>query len=381
VAYHGRTTGGEGAAAPGTGGIGRHTGRRRWPMAAAAVAALTTLAVAGCGASSSPLSGPAPLQAIPRASVIAGETRGTGSRSGVTGGALFGGNGSLVPVEPLLGRRLAIVREYYGVGESFPNPTDSHIMASGSTLMVSLDTNPGGPTYASIAAGYEDGTILAFLEAMNRAAIRYHLAAIYFCFEHEADVQAHHYGLGSPAQFVQAWDHLHQLAQSAHLNWTDGGRIHWVWILSHEAFVPIAQRTAGARQEGIASEYWPGSNEVDVVGADGYEGHGCPRQPPGEVRTAGTLFGPVISFAHQHGGLPVFITEWGATAYPTPQWQALFIRQMQAFVTVNPEIAAALYWNSSGHHPHCDFSINANPVSIAAMSTMGSSRGLQGRVG
>jgi hypothetical protein len=373
--------------APGAGGPGRRTHRRHW---LAVVTALATLAAAGCGGSSSPSSspspspsqsGPAPLKTIPTAPAVAGETRGTGSRSDVTGGALFGGNISLVPEEARLGRKLAIVREYYKLGEAFPKPVDSRLMASGSTLLVSLDTPPGGPTYASIAAGYHDGTITAFLEAMNRAAIRHHLAAIYFSFEHEPNARVQHLGLGSPAQFIQAWDHVHALAQLLHLNWTDGGRILWVWILSYQTFIPLSQRPPRALHGATAAEFWPGSTEVDVIAADGYEGYGCPRQQPGQVRTAGFLFGPAIRFAHQHGGLPVFITEWGATSFPAAQWQALFIRQMQAFIAANPEIAAVLYWNSPSRHPDCNFAINAHPGSVAAMVRIARSRALQGHLG
>ena len=59
---------------------------------------------------------------------------------------------------------------------------------------------------------------------MERSAVKYHLPAIYVTFEHEADVLTHHRALGTPAQFIQAWDHIHQLAAAAHLNWNDGGR-------------------------------------------------------------------------------------------------------------------------------------------------------------
>jgi hypothetical protein len=59
----------------------------------------------------------------------------------------------------------------------------------------------------------------------------------------------------------------------------------------------------------------------------------------------------------------------------------LFIRQMQAFIAANPEIAAVLYWDSPGHHTHSNFTINANPASVAAMARIGRSRALQGHVG
>ncbi len=355
---------------------GGRTGRR-W-LAIAAAAGLVALAASGCGGSSGPASG-SPFRPGVTGPAIAHENSGTGSRSGVTGGALFGGNTSLVPEETALGRKLAIVRVYYRFGDSFPTFTDSQIMASGSTLVVSLNTLRGGATYASIAAGMQDGYISSFLRAVNQAAIRYHLPAIYFSFEHESSLTSKHAGLGSPAQFVQAWDHIHQLAAAMHLNWNDGGRIHWVWIQLHGTFVPVNQRPAGWPIYGAPSAYWPGRNEVDIVAADGYNHPGC-NAHAGPV-TPQSLFGPLISFAHQNGGLPVFITEWGSTAVPSGQEQTGFIGQMQAFVAANPEIVAVLYWNSHGARPRCSFSVNAHPASVSALATMAHSAALQGRLG
>jgi len=353
---------------------GGHTSRR-WFAIAAAVA-LVTLALAGCGGSSGPPVGLRPGMTGP---VIVNENSGTGSRSGVTGGALFGGNTSLVREETALGRRLAIVRVYYRLGDSFPTNTDSQIMASGSTLMLSLNTPLGGPTYASIAAGQYDGYLSSFLQAVNQAAIRYHLPAIYFSFEHESSLSIKHTGLGSPAQFVQAWDHIHQLATTMHLNWNDGGRIHWVWIQMYGTFIPENQRLPGWPIFGAPAAYWPGRNEVDIVAADGYSHPGCHgRTGP---MTPQSLFGPLLSFAHRNGGLPVFITEWGSTAFPSSQWQTGFIGQMQAFVAANPEIVAVLYWNSRGAGEHCNFIVDTHPASVSALATMAHSAALQGRLG
>jgi len=314
------------------------------------------------------------------------ESAGTGSRSGVTGGALFGGNAPLVKVAGRLGRRLAIVRVYYRIGESFPTPESRQLMASGSTLVVSLDSVPGaGPGYASIVAGREDTAIGAFLRAVNQAAVTYHLGAIYICFEHEAD-NPNHLALGSPSEFIQAWDHVHQLAQSGHLNWNDGGRLHWVLILEHDAYfrvLPQFLRNGG----GGASAYWPGASEVDIVAADGYNHTGC--KNPGSAGAAGSsqsvtpgeLFDPVLSFAHSHGGLPVFITEWGSQAGYAFAGQPAFIAQMRAFVSANREIGAALYFDwRSAQSPRCSSIINNLPASVSAMAAMGHSPDLQGRV-
>jgi hypothetical protein len=164
-----------------------------------------------------------------------------------------------------------------------------------------------------------------------------------------------------------------------HLDWNDGGRIHWVWIQLHGTFVPVNQRPPGWPINGAPTAYWPGSNEVDIVAADGYSHPGC-QGHAGPV-TPQSLFGPLLSFAQQHGGLPVFITEWGSTAFPSSQWQTGFIGQMQAFVAANPEIVAVLYWNSHGAGPHCTFSVNAHPASVSALAEMAHSAALQGRLG
>jgi hypothetical protein len=298
------------------------------------------------------------------------ETPAAGRKSATTGGALFGGNAALASQEGNLGRRLAIIRVYYRVGEPFPTPQDQQLMVAGSTLLVSLGT--GGASYASIAAGNHDAAIMAFLRAVNQAALRFHLGAIYVSFAHEPDSPRHRW-FGSPAQFVQAWDHIHQLAQSAHLDWNQGGRLHWVLILIHSSFT-----------NGMAGWFWPGTGEVDIVGADGYNSYACKAAKRGvnisyagnAAVTPASIFDPAILFAHAHGGLSVFISEWGSDLSPAGA-QSAFIRQMQAYVERNREIGAVMYWDSGFS---CNYSVNGNPLAIAALTEMGHAAALQGRV-
>lgn len=385
-----------------------HKARHR----AAVLAGIGGLAVlaAGCGGGAGlPVAAPSHSPGLPSASSGAGtphqhhghghqgrppvsggsmnpaqESTGTGNKSGVTGGALFGGTNSLAQEDAKLGRKLAIVREYYHIGEKFPTPESKQLMARGSTLLVSLDSVGGhGPNYTSIAAGHDDATIRAFLKAMNQEARSYHLGAIYISFEHEAD-NPQHVPLGSPAEFVRAWDHIHQLAQSAHLNWNDGGHLHWVLILMHAAYY---RNMPNWQTGGPASAYWPGANEVDVVAADGYNHIGCKQSGQGGSASSavslspGDLFNPLISFAHSHGGLPVFITEWGTQAGKYASRQPAFIGSMRAYVTANREIAAAMYFDSRNpQFPACSSIINNLPASVSAMAAMGHSSRLQGRV-
>jgi hypothetical protein len=285
-----------------------------------------------------------------------------GSASGVTGGALFGANYPLVSEQNSIGRKLAIVRLYYHIGDTFPgHPKYRKLLQAGQTVLVSLDSS--GSSYTSITDGQENAPILKFMEQLNNDASKYHLGAVYIDFEHEPDNVRHKY-LGTPAQFVKAWDHIHALASSRDLDWNDGGYLHWVLILIHNTY-------------SANMPYWPGSSEVDIVGADGYNSAGCgnahKHQSPW---TPQQVFAPLVSFAASHGNMPVFLAEWGSDDVPSGE-QANFIGQMQSYVTDNHSIAGAMYWNT--HVGNCDYRIQGDSASVSAMATMGKSSALQGQ--
>jgi hypothetical protein len=115
---------------------------------------------------------------------------------------------------------------------------------------------------------------------------------------------------------------------------------------------------------------------VDVIAADGYNRGGCRNHnaasmPTQAQVTPGSLFDPVLTFASTHGGLPVFIAEWGSAFYSgAPGWQAGFIPLMKAYVLANPSIAGVLYWDQRGNLA-CDFAVNGHAQSVAAMAAMG----------
>jgi hypothetical protein len=366
-----------------------HPIRRRWtaPGRAAAIAGGLVLAaaglatLAGCRDQTAALSraaqfssstGRIPASGFPGHGVaspahLAREGRiamVSGGPSGVTGGALFGGNYSVVPLEHSLGRKLAIVRLYYFIGNAFPgNAKYQRLLAHGRTVLVSMDT---GSTYASIAAGKRDSAILSFLTAVNQAAVRYHLGSIYISFEHEPD-SMHHRKMGAPVQFLQAWDHIHQLAVSHRLVWDDGGRLHWVLILIHNTYA----------QSWRVNEFWPGPDEVDLVAADGYNSYGCGSGGQHQQQTPTDTFGPIIRFAAAHGGLPVFLAEWGSDNMP-PGTQATYIHQMASFVARNSLVAGAMYWDT--HVGNCNYKVDGIAASISALAVMGKSPALQGHV-
>jgi hypothetical protein len=295
--------------------------------------------------------------------------------AGITGGALFGGTSPLLAEQGHLGRKLAIVRLYYMIGQKFKTPKVDRLMSAGGTVLASLDIPHGhGITYASVAAGRQDKQIRAWLTQAEQEAVAHNISAVYVSFEHEANTTANHV-LGTPAQFQAAWKHIHRIAAGGHLNAGTGGRLRWAMILMHTAYFPASMRPHWSLRLGFASKYFPGTANVDVIAADGYNRGGCRSHkgsmPTEAAVTPGSLFNPVLTFARTHGQLPVFIAEWGSAFYSgAPAWQAHFIPLMKAYVLDNPSIAAAIYWDNRGYFG-CDFSVNGHPLSVAALAAMG----------
>jgi hypothetical protein len=345
----------------------------RGMVAGAALAGMMTL-VAGGGAASaqsvvtnarSATAGAGSLSGVRPASRLHTAGRLTAANTFPTkGGILFGGTDQIANLSSQLGRNLAIIRVYYTIGQSFPSYIDNEHMSEGSTLLVSLDSN--GQSYAGITSGQYDTTINTFLAAVNAAAVKYDLTSVFITFQHEPD-NSKHASLGTPAEFVAAWDHVHQLAAAADLDWNqgDGGRLMWTLILLHNTYA------IGTNADG----YWPGASEVDVVATDGYNSYGCSKTVTSN-QTPTEIFSPLLSFAKTNGGMPVIIAEWASYA-GNPAAQVTFIQQMQTYLTNNhKKIKAADYWDDAG--ANCSYKIDSNPASIAALKVLGASADLQG---
>jgi hypothetical protein len=250
-------------------------------------------------------------------------------------------------------------------------------MAQGTTVLASLDVPFGhGITYASIAAGHQDTQILAWLTQAEQNAVTYGIHAVYVTFEHEANDPDNSVN-GTPAQFVKAWDHMHALAAKAHLNVGVGGRLRWVLILEHLAYFTVSERPKWSLRLGMATNYWPGAANVNVVAADGYNRGGCRTHrgtsPSEPAVTPGSLFNPVLDFARLHGNKRVFLAEWASAFFSAkPAWQANYIGAMKAYLLAHPRIAAALYWDNHGFFA-CSFAVDGHPLSLTALKSMGQS--------
>jgi hypothetical protein len=290
--------------------------------------------------------------------------------TGVTGGALFGSTEEMVPEEPTLGRKLAIIRVYKTLGNVFPDTAEKAMLAQGSTMMVSLDLRDD-QTYKEVSAGQFDSEILSFCKSVNAAAVKYGLGSIYVDFEHEPSIKKREIH-GPPAAFVRAWRHVYRLIAGAGLDWQNGGRLHWVWIMDHDSYNTNV-KNIGVYGPGTAPLFWPGAAYVDITAVDAYNHPGChSHTPPGTtVYSPRRLFGSALAFAQSHGNKPVYITEFASIAYPDPTIRPTWINSVTTYVTAHPQIMAADYWDGFHSGATCTFNINNDPASLSAFAKTG----------
>jgi Glycosyl hydrolase family 26 len=325
---------------------------------------LVPLFITGCASSASP-------------PVVGSTPAVTQTQPPSPSGVLFGGDSALLPLQGKLGRHLAIVRTYHNLEagasspvSAFPSPVETQILAQGSTLLTSVHSLD----WRSVADGKQDPVLSTFLQKVNQAALNAHLAAIYVCFGHEANSGKSTQD-GTPQDFIVAWRHVYQLAAQLHLNWQQGGHLHWVWIMTHGAFI----------QHGQAESFWPGATYVDVVGTDNYVTGLCrtifPTQtyvaPASAAQTPAQFLDPVLTWTQQYApGLPIFQAEWGVVPFQDASIRPSFIHALTSYLDTHPQIQAMLYWNAYGDNGHgadnaCDYRLNTAAASLEALAAMG----------
>jgi len=300
------------------------------------------------------------------AGIITGTAGAGAAGASIRAAAMLGGSRPLLTEQGALGRKLALVRLYYMLGEKFTTPAEQSIMSQGSTVLASIDIPGNGPTYAQIAAGAADGAFLAWLGAANAAGAQSG-RNVYVDFEHEANASFDQW-LGTPAQFAKAWRHLHALAARAGLT-----RLRWTMILMHYTYYPKADRPTWSFRLGFAADYWPGAGYVDYVASDGYDRGGCKQSgtsgPVQAAETAADIFTYPLRWAEAHR-VPLIIAEWGGAFFTSDHlFQVTFIQSMESFLLAHSQVKAALYWDQS--YGKCDYSINQNPAAITAMAALG----------
>lgn len=256
---------------------------------------------------------------------------------------------SLRRTEAWLGRRVDLVYTFHDLDDRVPSAYERALVASGSLLHVSIDArifgaHGSGPVrWSDVAAGAYDDRLRR--QARGIAALR---RPVFVTFDHEAD-QPSNDVRGTPADFVRAWRHVHDLFERVHAR-----NVVWVWVvLGWPSSFPTAGRM------------WPGDSYVDWISWDAYNDASCRTGQPaaGGQRTFAEVALPFLRWLHHEGAdagidvhKPLMISETGTMAYRAgSSAEAAWFRGMVRVVRHHPAIRAVTLWDHRGSVPACDY--------------------------
>jgi membrane-associated phospholipid phosphatase len=251
----------------------------------------------------------------------------------------FGATGEEAAVTQLqqeLGRRLAIDQLYVKWAAPLPLTMARWDIEQGSLPMITW----AGANTRQIAAGDYDQQIRARADQLK--ALGQPVMLRWFA---EMDGTNNRANAVSPASFVAAWRHIHDLFAAV------GARnVVWVWCPNAAAFAT-----------GWAQQFYPGRAYVDWACADGY--NWAPQLP----HATWTSFGAIFSAFYSWGALsgkPLLIGEFGALE-GTPGEKAAWIAQAAHELKVDfPAIRAVVYFDSDDEG--FDWRVTTSPSALAA---------------
>jgi cellulose synthase/poly-beta-1,6-N-acetylglucosamine synthase-like glycosyltransferase len=224
--------------------------------------------------------------------------------------------------------------EYY-VHWGQPLRMDRAVAVSSVGARPFISWEPTTVSLASIAAGRSD----AYIRQQARAVAGYGKpVVITFGAEMNGHWETWGPGHATPAQFVAAWRHLHDIFAAAQVT-----NVTWVWTVNiiNGLKVPIRP-------------YWPGPSYVDWVGMDGYFWR------PSFGLTFNAVFGPTVNAVRAFTSKPLLITETGGIQ----GMKVIAVRDLFSGVEHTPGMLGFVWFdirNSKG-----DFRLETSPAALAA---------------
>jgi hypothetical protein len=215
-------------------------------------------------------------------------------------------------LERTIGRPLGIVHVFRPWGTPLV-PADLATLAAGGRLPM-LSWNAAD--VRGIASGADDDVIRADAEALAASDV-----PVLLRFRWEMDRPNLRATVGSPALYVAAWRHAHQLFEDA-----GADRVRWVWC-------PTA---AGFAAGGAAPAYFPGDDVVDWVCADAY--------PDRRLTDLRVLLTPFLAWAAHHPQ-PVMVGELGVPRTADDAARAGWLDRAAAWLRTRPKVRAVVYFD------------------------------------
>lgn len=312
-------------------------------LLAAAVAAGVLVLSAGPGAARPDPSGqapaPAPAGQAPAAQKLLVPARGALLGAWVRpahGYTAAGTEQAVRGLEGRLGRKLAIGNLYAAWTVPFPLVVARWELSQGRVPMISW----GGTVTSRIAAGAYDNLIRT--RARQLKALHGPVLLRWFW---EMDGAANRARAVSPASYIAAWRHIHQIFASA-----GATNVSWVWCPNAFSFAT-----------GQAQKYYPGSSYADWIGADGYDW--APVRPHARWRSFAEIFSAFYRWGTQ-AGKPLMVAEFGVLEGQAGAKAAWFRQAMQQIPVQFPALRAVIYFNSNPQP--FDWRVTTSPSALAA---------------
>lgn len=238
----------------------------------------------------------------------------------------------------LVGKHPNLTEFYTSWGAQFPGNLTQELWDEGTMLYIAIEPDRRN-NIPDIISGADDSYIRQYANAvrsLNRP--------VAISFGHEMNGYWAPWGpkYVTPAQFVAAWRHIHDIFAATHAT-----NMIWIWSPNQ---IGIVTGNIPLRA------YWPGDSYVNWVGIVGYYGQV-------QQYTFAGLFGPTVADVRTFTNAPVLIAETGAPpgASKPPAMTDLFTAIAQ-----RPDVVGFIWFDyrKSGTFEE-DWRVNSGPLSLA----------------
>jgi hypothetical protein len=269
-------------------------------------------------------------------------------------------NAQVAKVERNQGRPFDMVYRFTDLAAPIPTPEERALVAGGTLLHLAIDARfYNAPQkvvrWDAVSSGAYDSTLLK--DARGIAALK---VPVFVTFDHEPDL-SQHASSGSPADYVAAWRHVHDLFAKA-----GATNAIWVWVVS-----------GYPSTFGVDGQFWPGNHYVGWISWEAYNPAGCRTGPaqPGRFETFAQSLLPFYTWLILHGpqygidvGKPMMISEAASAVFPNdPQLTKSWYDQIPAVLAAHPNIRAITLWDRPGSSG-CPYQFDAVPQVTDAIS-------------
>ena len=230
-----------------------------------------------------------------------------------------GNQAAVGEIEAALGRKVAIDHYYEPWPNVFPGWREQWDFDNGRIPMISW-----GKYYADqIAAGTQDAYIAARADGIKALG-----RPVFIRWFWEMDGTRNAAYAQSPANFIAAWQHIHDLFVAR-----GATNVAWVWCPNASAF-----------KTGNAQTYYPGDNYVDWICADGYNFY-----PDSAYRYVDEIYKSFYAWGAQRPK-PLMMGEWGAQPTLPGERAGWLDRARRTLENDYPRILAEVYFHSYKVH-------------------------------